>query len=116
MCGLCRHGTYECCGAVANGISEEVANGIFDDMLSFASYAFNKSHAAAYAVVSYRTAYLKCHYPQQYMAALLTSVLGSQTKVAEYIGECRDMGIRLLSKLHQVPEEKVAKQLKSLVG
>ena len=83
-------------GCVANGVSEGVANEIYDEILDFASYAFNKAHAVSYAIVTYRTAYMKCHYPQQYMAALLTSVLDNTTKVAEYIGECRDMGIRLL--------------------
>ena len=66
---------HECKGCVANGIPAQVANEIFDDMSSFASYAFNKSHAAAYAYVAYQTAYLKCHYPGQFMAALMTSVL-----------------------------------------
>ena len=83
-------------GCVANGVPEGVANEIYDEILDFASYAFNKAHAVSYAIVTYRTAYMKCHYPQQYMAALLTSVLDNTTKVAEYIGECRDMGIRLL--------------------
>ena len=83
-------------GCVANGIPESVANGIYDEILDFASYAFNKAHAVAYAVVCYRTAYMKCHYPREYMAALLTSVLDSSGKVAEYIGECRSVGIKLL--------------------
>ena len=83
-------------GCMANGVPEGVANDIYDEILDFASYAFNKAHAVSYAIVTYRTAYMKCHYPQQYMAALLTSVLDNTTKVAEYIGECRDMGIRLL--------------------
>ena len=83
-------------GCVANGVPEKVANEIYDEILDFASYAFNKAHAVAYAIVCYRTAYMKCHYPQQYMAALLTSVLDNTTKVAEYIAECKDMGIRLL--------------------
>ena len=83
-------------GAESNGISTDVAEGIFDDISSFASYAFNKSHAAAYAVISYRTAYLKAHYPCEYMAALMTSVLGNLTKLAEYIGECGKYGIRVL--------------------
>ncbi|MCI6647110.1 MAG: DNA polymerase III subunit alpha [Oscillospiraceae bacterium] len=83
-------------GCVANGVPEDVANAIYDQILDFASYAFNKAHSVSYAIVAYRTAYMKCHYPQQYMAALLTSVLDNTTKVAEYIGECREMGIRLL--------------------
>ena len=83
-------------GAVEHGVDREVAGTLFTDMESFANYAFNKSHAAAYAVISYRTAYLKAHYPQQYFAALLTSVLGSQTKVAEYIDEALTRGIRVL--------------------
>ena len=83
-------------GAVANGVPKETANDIFDEMSSFASYAFNKSHAAAYAFVSYQTAYLKAHYPRQFMAALLTSVLENTDKVIEYIGECGRMGIKVL--------------------
>ena len=83
-------------GAVANGVPEAVANSIYDEILDFASYAFNKAHAVSYAVVVYRTAYMKKHYPQQYMAALLTSILDQSGKVAVYIGECREMGIRLL--------------------
>lgn len=85
-----------CPGAVANGIPERVANEIFDDMSSFASYAFNKSHAAAYAVVAYQTAYLKCHYPKEFMAALLTSVLDFTSKIIGYISESQRMGIRVL--------------------
>ena len=83
-------------GAVANGVSEAVANSIYDEILDFASYAFNKAHAVSYAIVAYRTAYMKRHYTPQYMAALLTSVLDSSTKVAEYIAECRELGIQLL--------------------
>ena len=83
-------------GAVANGVSESVANSIYDEILDFASYAFNKAHAVCYAIVAYRTAYMKRHYPQQYMAALLTSVLDNSPKVAEYIAECRELGIKLL--------------------
>ena len=83
-------------GAVERGVGKEVAEQLFSDMESFANYAFNKSHAAAYAIISYRTAYLKAHYPQQYFSALLTSVLGSQTKVAEYISEASGRGIRVL--------------------
>ena len=83
-------------GAEQNGIDQKIANEIFDEMSSFASYAFNKSHAAAYAVLAYRTAYLKCHYPREYMAALLTSVLDNTAKLTEYIGECRRLGIEVL--------------------
>lgn len=83
-------------GAAQNGVEREVAGKIFDDISSFARYAFNKSHAAAYAVISYRTAYLKAHYPCEYMAALMTSVLGNLTKLAEYIGECANYGIKVL--------------------
>ncbi|MCR5666626.1 MAG: DNA polymerase III subunit alpha [Eubacterium sp.] len=83
-------------GCIANGISEEIANKIYDEMTDFAKYAFNKSHAAAYAVVSYQTAYLKCHYPVEYMAALLTSVLGNTGKVSEYVLHCRQLGINIL--------------------
>ncbi len=83
-------------GAVQNGVPQRVANEIFDEMSSFASYAFNKSHAAAYAFVSYQTAYLKCHYPRAFMAALLTSVLENTDKVIEYIGECSRLGIQVL--------------------
>lgn len=83
-------------GAEQNGIDRKIANEIFDEMSSFASYAFNKSHAAAYAVLAYRTAYLKCHYPREYMAALLTSVLDNTAKLTEYIGECRRLEIEVL--------------------
>ena len=83
-------------GAIANGIERAVAEKLFDDMASFANYAFNKSHAAAYALISYRTAYLKAHYPCEYMAALITSVLGNMTKLAEYIGECSKYKIKVL--------------------
>ncbi len=83
-------------GAVKRGIPEATANSIYDEILDFASYAFNKAHAVSYAIVVYRTAYMKRHYPQQYMAALLTSILDSSVKVAEYIAECRNMGIQLL--------------------
>ncbi len=83
-------------GCVANGVSEDVASRLFDQMSDFASYAFNKSHAAAYAVVAYRTAYLKCHWPREYMASLLTSVLSSTVKVVEYISEAKRMGIDVL--------------------
>ncbi|BBF44982.1 DNA polymerase III alpha subunit [Lachnospiraceae bacterium KM106-2] len=83
-------------GCINNGISEEVANHIYDEMTDFAKYAFNKSHAAAYAVVSYQTAYLKCYYPVEFMAALLTSVIDNSTKVSEYIMNCRQIGIEIL--------------------
>ena len=83
-------------GCVNNGISEQVANKIYDDMIDFAKYAFNKSHAAAYAVVSYQTAYLKYYYPVEFMAALMTSVIDHSSKVAEYILTCRQMGIAIL--------------------
>lgn len=82
-------GNVICTGAVANGVAEDVATEIFDTMSAFASYAFNKSHATAYAYLSYRTAYLKCHYPCQYLASLLTSVLGNMTKTASYIAEAQ---------------------------
>ncbi len=83
-------------GCVQNGISEEVANKIYDDMIAFASYAFNKSHAACYAVVALQTAYLKKYYPVEFMAALMTSVLDNTVKVANYIGVCKKNGIQLL--------------------
>ena len=83
-------------GAKERGVEQAVAERLFEDMESFANYAFNKSHAAAYAVISYRSAYLKCHYPQAYFSALLTSVLGNQTKIAEYIDEASSRGIRVL--------------------
>nr|WP_320408662.1 DNA polymerase III subunit alpha [Candidatus Soleaferrea massiliensis] len=89
-------GNEECCGAIKNGVDEKTASELFDEMISFASYAFNKSHAAAYAMVAYRTAYLKCHYPKEFMAALLTSVLDNTSKVTEYIGECVKLGIKVL--------------------
>ena len=84
-------------GCIANGISERAANEIYDSMVDFAKYAFNKSHAAAYAVVAYQTAYLKYYYPVEFMAALMTSVIDNPRKVAEYIYTCRQMGIRVLS-------------------
>ena len=83
-------------GCIANGISEQAANKIYDSMVDFAKYAFNKSHAAAYAVVSYQTAYLKYYYPVEFMAALMTSVIDNPRKVAEYIYTCRQMGIKVL--------------------
>ncbi len=83
-------------GCIKNGIPEAVANHIYDEMMDFAKYAFNKSHAAAYAIVSYETAYLKCHYPVEFMAALMTSVIDNPGKVSEYIFTCRQMGIEIL--------------------
>lgn len=83
-------------GAVGNGVSESVANEIFDEMVSFASYAFNKSHAAAYSYLSYQTAYLKCHYRGLYMAALMSSVMGITAKLSEYISQCRNVGIDIV--------------------
>ena len=83
-------------GCAANGIPEDVAQSIYDEIYDFANYAFNKAHAVCYAVVAYQTAWFKRHHPKEYMAALLTSVLDSTEKVADYIAECRDMGIPLL--------------------
>ena len=92
----CTEPGKECAGCVKNGIPEAVANQIYDDMISFASYAFNKSHAACYAYVAFQTAYLKCHYPHEFMAALLTSVLDNTSKVIEYTSECQRLGIKVL--------------------
>ena len=83
-------------GCIANGIDEKTANKIYDEMIDFAKYAFNKSHAAAYAVVSYQTAWLKYYYPVEFMAALMTSVIDNPGKVSEYIYSCRQMGIKIL--------------------
>ena len=83
-------------GAVAKGVPETVAQSIYDEIVAFANYAFNKAHAVCYAIVSYQTAYLKCHYPKQYMAALMTSVLDSATKISGYIAECKELGIKTL--------------------
>ena len=83
-------------GCIANGIDEKTANQIYDDMTDFAKYAFNKSHAAAYAVVAYQTAFLKFYYPKEFMAALMTSVMDNTTKISEYILACRNMGIPIL--------------------
>jgi DNA polymerase-3 subunit alpha len=83
-------------GCIANGISEAVANKIYDEMIDFAKYAFNKSHAACYAVVAYQTAYLKLHYPVEFMAALMTSVMGNAGKITEYVLICRQMNIEIL--------------------
>ncbi|MCL2748246.1 MAG: DNA polymerase III subunit alpha, partial [Oscillospiraceae bacterium] len=82
-------------GAVRIGVDARTAQGIFDEIMDFANYAFNKAHAVSYAVIAYQTAYLKCHYPQAYMAALLTSVLDWSGKVAEYVVACQEMGIRV---------------------
>jgi len=78
-----------CCGAIQNGVPKEVAESIFDEISRFASYAFNKSHAVAYAYLAYQTAYLKCHYFSAYMAALMTSVIGDFPKLLSYISECQ---------------------------
>ena len=83
-------------GCIANGIDEKIANRIFDEMMDFAKYAFNKSHAAAYAVVAFQTAYLKYYYPVEFMAALMTSVIDNSSKVSEYVLTCRQMGITIL--------------------
>ncbi|MDO4743521.1 MAG: DNA polymerase III subunit alpha [bacterium] len=89
-------GTENCKGVVKMGVDQRVAEKIFDDMSAFSSYAFNKSHAAAYAVVAYQTAYLKCHYKNEYMAALLSSVLDNASKVTAYINECSRLSIKVL--------------------
>ncbi len=83
-------------GCVKRGVSEAAAQSIYDEIVEFANYAFNKAHAVCYAVVSYQTAYLKCHYPRQYMAALMTSVLDSADKISGYIAECKELGIPVL--------------------
>ncbi len=83
-------------GAIANGVSETAAQAIYKEILDFANYAFNKAHAVCYAKVAYDTAYLKCHYPKEYMSALLSSVLDNATKTAGYIADCKSMGIALL--------------------
>ena len=83
-------------GCVRNGIDEKSANKIFDEMAEFAKYAFNKSHAACYAVVAYRTAYLKAYYPAEFMAATLNSYLGNLDKIPQYIDECKTLGIEIL--------------------
>lgn len=89
-------GNVICEGAVNRGVDEEAAKKIFEDMSSFSSYAFNKAHAAAYSFVAYRTAYLKCHYPTEYFAALMTSMMDNGGKIALYTAECRRMGIKVL--------------------
>ena len=83
-------------GAAEHGVAADAAAALFEEIVGFANYAFNKSHAAAYGVLSYRSAYLKAHYPRQYISALMTSVLGDSDKLAEYIGECARLGIRIL--------------------
>ena len=83
-------------GCIKRGVSEAAAQSIYDEIVEFANYAFNKAHAVCYAVVSYQTAYLKCHYPRQYMAALMTSVLDSATKISGYIAECKELNIPVL--------------------
>lgn len=89
-------GTVECTGALKNGLSKDIAEQIFNDISGFASYAFNKSHAAAYSLLSYQTAYLKCHFPLEYMAALLNSVIDYTDKVIEYVNECKREKIKVL--------------------
>lgn len=88
-------------GCVAKGISVEVAEHIFGEMMDFAKYAFNKSHAACYAVVAYQTAWLKYHYPVEYMAALLTSVIDEAKKISAYIMTCKNMGIEIFAARRQ---------------
>lgn len=88
--------TVEINGCVKNGIPEETANAIYDQIVEFSKYAFNKSHAAAYAHVTYQTAYMRCHYPIEYMASLITSVVGKKRKIPEYIAATRAMGIKIL--------------------
>ncbi|MEG1428023.1 MAG: DNA polymerase III subunit alpha, partial [Oscillospiraceae bacterium] len=90
-------GSWEIEGCINRGVSEEIATAVFSEMESFASYAFNKSHAAAYATLSYQTAYMKYYYPKEYMAALITSVLGVSGKVSSYREECHRLGIQVLS-------------------
>ena len=90
------NGELEIEGCVRNGVPEDIGNKIFDDMIDFAKYAFNKSHAAAYGVLAYETAYLKAHYPVEFMAALITSVMGNTDKVVEYIKECNNLKIDVL--------------------
>ncbi len=90
------NGNVICEGAVNRGVDEECAKRIFEDMSSFSSYAFNKAHACAYSFVAYRTAYLKCHYPSEYLASLMTAVMDSANKIADYTRECKRMGIKVL--------------------
>lgn len=90
------NGNFEIDGCKRRGISEKIANKIYDDMIDFAKYAFNKSHAACYAVLAYQTQYLKTYYPHEFMSSLMTSVLGNTDKIVEYIKECADLGIKVL--------------------
>ncbi len=90
------NGNIEIIGCLRNGISEDAAEAIFEDMITFAQYAFNKSHAAAYAVIAYETGYLKAYYPVEFMAALMTSVMGDSVQIAKYIRNCNEMGIEVL--------------------
>ncbi len=83
-------------GAVAKGVPEDVAQSVYDEIVDFGDYAFNKAHSVCYAVVAYQTAYLKCHYPKEYMAALMTSVLDSAAKISGYIAECKELNIPVL--------------------
>jgi len=92
-----QEGNLELEGCLAKGVSEKVANVIFDDMIDFAKYAFNKSHAAGYAIIAFQTAYLKAHYPVEFMAALMTSVMGNHSKLARYIINCKEMKIQVLA-------------------
>lgn len=89
-------GNYEVLGCVNNGISEQNANKIYDEMISFAKYAFNKSHSAAYSLVAIQTAYLKCYFKEEYMANLLTSIMGDSSKVYLYISEAKRLGIEIV--------------------
>ena len=89
-------GNIEIMGCVRNGIPEEAAQEIYNQMVSFAEYAFNKSHGAAYAVLAYHTAYLKTHYPVEFMAAIMTSVMGESSQIAKYIRNCGEMKIQVL--------------------
>ena len=84
-------------GSIKNGVSEKIANEIFDEMVSFASYAFNKSHAAAYSYLAYQTAYLKCYYFKEYMSSLMSSVMSTTSKLLEYISECRQSGVEVIN-------------------
>ena len=90
-------GSIDCVGAIANGVSEEVANSIFDQLLDFTAYAFNKSHATCYAYVSYQTAYLRCHYFLEYMSSLMSSVYNNSEKLMEYVSECELEGVKILN-------------------
>nr|WP_279380054.1 DNA polymerase III subunit alpha [Sporosalibacterium faouarense] len=89
-------GNIEIAGAIRNGVNEKIANKVYDDMIEFGKYAFNKSHSAAYAVIAYQTAYLKQYYPVEFMAALMTSVINNTNSVSLYIQECRRLGIEVL--------------------